>query len=69
MKLAVQRSNSSRKGKCLVERSAKKVCQRSNWSRNGKSLGKGLRRRLLKGQMRAKNTWRALIDLELAVGV
>ena len=52
--------NSSRKGKCLVERSAKKVFQKSNWSRKGKSLGKGLRRRLLKGQMRAENTWRAL---------
>ena len=55
--------------KCLVERSAKKVFQRSPWSRKGKSLGKGLRRRLLKGQMRAENTWHALVELELAVGV
>jgi len=43
-----------------VERSAKKVFQRSNWSRKGKSLGNGLQRRLLKGQMGAENTWRAL---------
>jgi hypothetical protein len=35
-----QRSNPSRKGKCLVERTAKKFFQRSNWNRKGKSLGK-----------------------------
>ena len=50
-----------------MERSAKKVFQSSTWSRKGKSLTrKGLRRRLLKGQMRAENTWRALVELELA---
>ena len=52
-----------RGSKCLVERSAKKVFQRSNWSRKGKSLGKGLRSRLLKGQIRAENTWRALVEV------
>jgi len=48
------------RGSVFVERSAKKLFQRSNWSRKGKEFEKGLRRRLLKGQMRVENTWRAL---------
>jgi len=44
-----------------------KVCEEGlpkvKLERKGKSLRKGLRRRLLKGQMRAENTWRALVEV------